>query len=319
MVRPPFQTSCSGLAPEDRAGPPRWLGYEVGGDQKVTPGMWGIIAALCWGLADFVTRFTGRAVGHVNALFGMLLVTSCVLTAWAWISPSHLRWDESGLWLLGVAGAGTLVATLFLYQGLARGPVTIVAPIVAAYPALVVVLAVLRGAQLTAVQWVLILATMVGAAVVARSAGAFEAPGVHDRRELRLTVLIAAGSAVLFAVAISAGQSAAPIYGSMQTVWLPRLLALAGTIPLYLLTRDRPRLPVKWWPALSLQGALDAGGYLAIFRGSMGTGGEIAAVTASGYAIVTVLLARTFLSEAIGLHQWFGIILVTGGVVALAG
>ena len=36
----------------------------------------GILAALAWGSADFIARFTGAAVGHVNALFGMLVASA---------------------------------------------------------------------------------------------------------------------------------------------------------------------------------------------------------------------------------------------------
>ncbi|MHB8868191.1 MAG: DMT family transporter [Thermoleophilia bacterium] len=284
----------------------------------MTPGLWGILTAMSWGMADFVTRFTGRAVGHMNALLGMLIVTSISLTLWVWLSGAPLSWEVSGLWLLVLAGVGTLVGTLTLYQSLTRGPVTIVAPIVSGYPALVVAIALVLGARLSAWQWLFFLLTMAGVTVVARSADQFEEQGVYARRELRVTVMIALSSALFFAVAISAGQHAAPIYGALQTVWVPRLVAVVGLIPLFLLTGHRPAVPVRWWPPLAFQGLLDAGGYLALFSGSTGAGGEIAAVTASGYAIVTVLLARIFLREAIGLAQWIGICMVGGGVIALS-
>jgi len=183
---------------------------------------------------------------------------------------------------------------------------------------LVVAIALVLGVRLSAVQWVFFLLTMAGVIVVARSAGRFEEPGVHDRRELRATVAIALGAALAFALAISAGQHAVPIYGSLQTVWVPRLVALVGLVPLFLLTGHRPAVPVRWWPPLAIQGMLDAGGYLALFSGSTGPGSEIAAVTASGYAIVTVLLARTILHETMGAAQWIGIATVVGGVVALS-
>lgn len=40
----------------------------------------GVVAAVAWGSADFIARFTGGAVGHVNALFGMLVASAVVLT-----------------------------------------------------------------------------------------------------------------------------------------------------------------------------------------------------------------------------------------------
>lgn len=284
----------------------------------MTPGLWGVLSALCWGHADFVARFTGRAVGQIAALLGMLAVSSAALTAWVLASRAPLSWEGSGLWLLLLTGVGTLVGTLFLYVGLARGPVSIVAPIVAAYPALVVAIAVLQGARLGLPQWLFFFVTLLGIVTVGWSAGSHEEAGGFERRHLRVTIFIALASAATFAVGLSAGQHAAPLYGSLQTVWVARLVALAGILPVLLWKGNRRPVALVWWPFLTLQGLLDAGGYLALFQGSTGPGAEMAAITASGYAVVTVLLARVFLREVIGHLQWAGIGMVFLGVAVLA-
>jgi drug/metabolite transporter (DMT)-like permease len=175
------------------------------------------------------------------------------------------------------------------------------------------------GVRLTPFQWLFFLVTMIGIVTVGRSAGRFEGKGGYARRELHITMLFALGSAVAFAVGLSAGQHAAPTFGSLQTVWISRLVAVVGIMPLLFLRRPRQRIPARWWPPLAAQGLLDAGGYLALFQGSMGPGAEIAAITASGYAVVTVLLARFILREAVGILQWGGIGLVFVGAAALSG
>jgi uncharacterized membrane protein len=58
---------------------------------------------------------------------------------------------------------------------------------------------------------------------------------------------------------------------------------------------------------------------LALFAGSTGAGSEIAAVAASGFGAVTVILARLVLKEPMGWIQWLGVALVTGGVAVLSG
>ena len=111
----------------------------------MTPALWGLLTALGWGGADFIARFTGRALGHGRALLGVLLVGSLVMPAVFWLSGAPFVAELSALWLLALAGLGVTLATLLLYWGLARGPISIVSPIVASFPALNLLFAVLIG------------------------------------------------------------------------------------------------------------------------------------------------------------------------------
>jgi drug/metabolite transporter (DMT)-like permease len=285
----------------------------------MNPGLWGGLCALGWGTSDFIARFSGRAVGHLGALLGMLLTGSVLLTLWVWYSAPPLVWPADGLWLIGASGIAIMVATLWLYQGLARGPISIVAPIVGSYPALVVAFAVIGGARPNLLQWAAILATMAGVIVVARSVDDHARDGGYDRRELGFTVVIALASAVAFAIGVYLAQLAVPRFGELQTTWLSRLVSLAALLLLLAARRTAPRIPPRWWPAVAGQGVLDTSGYLALYAGSAGVGAEIAAVTASTFGAVTTLLARFLLGERIAALQWLGILLIFAGVAALSG
>lgn len=265
-----------------------------------------------------MARFTSRAVGSAGALFGMLLVGSVVLSICVWATDPPITWDVSGAWLLGLNGVATTAMTLLLYIGLARGPVSIVAPIAASYPALVVALAVMLGARPALLQWAAIAVTMAGVLTVAACAHTFEEPGRQSRRDLSVTVGIAACAALAYAVLVSAGQAAVPLYGQLQTLWMGRLISLATILLLFAARREAPRIGRRWWPVIAIQGLLDAGGYLFLFAGSSGPGAEIAAVTGSTFGVVTTVLARFILREEIGRMQWIGIVLVFGGVAALS-
>jgi len=155
--------------------------------------------------------------------------------------------------------------------------------------------------------------------VVARSAGHYRARGLMSRSYLRTSVLIAFAAALVYTAALLAGQLAVPIYGQFQTLWLGRLVSLAALLLYFFARRERPRLPRRWWPFLTAQGLLDASGYLFLLLGSGGPGAEIAAVTASGFAAVTVVLARLVLREAMSGLQWLGVGLIFAGVAALSG
>ena len=94
----------------------------------MNPIIWGLAAALSWGTADFIARFTSHALGAASALLGMLVVGSLVAVAVLYGFDLSIARDWQHAWLLLVAGIGIMLGSLFLYWGLARGPVTIVAP-----------------------------------------------------------------------------------------------------------------------------------------------------------------------------------------------
>ncbi len=284
----------------------------------MSPAAFGLLTALGWGGADFIARFTGRAMGHHVALFGMLAVGSVVLPLVAWQTGTALVWQPEGWWLLLATGVGIMVATLLLYWGLARGPVTIVAPIVGSYPALNVAFEVALGARPSLGQWLAMAAVMLGVFVVARAASSFEDGAEYSRAALRKTIGIAAASSLGFSFAIGAAQHAAPIYGELQTVVLGRWISLLSLALVLLWLRRRPRVPRRWWPWVLLQGLLDGGAYVALLAAGSGAAAAIAVVVASGFGAVTVLLARVFLKEAMTLFQWAGILLIIGGVAFLS-
>lgn len=82
---------------------------------------------------------------------------------------------------------------------------------------------------------------------------------------------------------------------------------------------QKPVLPLRILPLLLAQGMLDGFGYLTLFAGSGGPGAEIAAVVASTFGVVTVLLAWTVLRERINHVRWTGIVLIFVCVATLSG
>ncbi|MFQ6023867.1 MAG: DMT family transporter [Acidiferrobacterales bacterium] len=153
--------------------------------------------------------------------------------------------------------------------------------------------------------------------LVSKSAKRSRESDGSDRARLRGTLFIASIACVTHAVMVVTGQAAVPIYGELQTLWLARLISFASILVLLAFRTTAPKVPLRWWPLLGLQGCLDAAGYLFLFAGSYGEGREIAAVTASTFGAVTTLLARVVLREHISPVQWVGIVLVFGGIAVL--
>lgn len=280
---------------------------------------WGTVTAIAWGSADFLARFTGGRLGLLTALCGMM-GTSCLLllayalaTGMPWVAPGEEWWS-----LLG-AGFFIVVGTLLLYWGLVRGPISVVAPIVAAYPLFSLAFALLEGLRPDLVQWLAIAGVLLGVVLVARYGGEADPQAQQQPGGLPATVAMAVGAAFTFALGIWFLQRSQPIYGELQSLIAVRVFgAFATLLLLFLLPGHRRAVPWRWWPVLALQGLLDGGAYLALQIGSRGPDATIAVVVASTFCVVPVLLARIVLREAVVLPQWAGIALVVASVAALS-
>lgn len=287
----------------------------------VSPGVYGSMSAVCLGTADFMGRFSSRGIDHHNALLGMLIAGSAIMTGWVVWDAGLPTWQGLSLGWVIVNGIATTVMTLMLYLGLARGPISVVAPIVAAHPVIVILFYVVWH-QTTPSPWqaIAMAVTIVGTVIVARSAGGKTEECMESLPSggIALTIGIAACSCVAYAVLIVAGQAAAQVYGQVHTLWMGRIVSLVFLLFLFTVRRRVPSIPIRWWPFVAVQGLLDAGGYIALFTGSLGSGKETVTVVAATFGVVTILLARFILKEVVSILQWFGILLVFAGVMVLS-
>src|SRR6476620_9399118 len=107
--------------------------------------LFGLTAALCWGVADFVITRIARALGVAQAFFyvqiiGMGLIGLLLLANPAIPAPS------AGMWMLVVGiGLFNLAGTLLLYRSFAIGTLALVSPIASAFAVISALLALLAG------------------------------------------------------------------------------------------------------------------------------------------------------------------------------
>ena len=284
----------------------------------MSPVLWGLTGAFGFGIADFIARLTSRAIGPSNSLLGTLIFgligMSVVAVAWEEV----FIWQAGGLIAVIVSGMGLMVAPLLFYAALNRGPVSVAAPVASSFPAFVVAGALTLGVYPSGLQWAAMAVTMIGVGVVARTGREATQAGAPVGQSVFPTVLLGFGASVGVAAALLVAREAAAVYGEFQAVWLIRAVSLL-TLLLFMAGTRRPfRLPIRWWPALVLQGFLDIGGFVALIIGLAGEGAALAAVASAPFAVVTVLLARIFLKEGVPAKQWSGILLVVIGVAVLA-
>ncbi len=289
----------------------------------MNPALWGLASAASWGTADFVARISGQALGPARSLFGMIAAGIACLMLWIAIDGTPLALPMAGLHWLALNGVAVMVSMLLLYAALFRGPVAVAAPIVGTYPVFVVLGSLALGITPSFAQWIAMGAVMVGVWLVATGSHPAAGGAAQERAAggIAVTVTYALIAAFAFTVAIFAAREAVPIYGGVQSVWFTRIVSLVCLLALMAFNRETPLLPLKWWPAVTVQGALDTFGMYTMFVGAVGDGAPLAVVGSAPVAVFTVLLARVFLREAVPPKQWLGIGLVAaaGGALAYLG
>ncbi len=278
--------------------------------------MLGLAAALSLGAADFMARFSTRALGAVLTYAFVVLVGAVGATAWLLASGQALIWSPLGIAIAIAHGISVAAMCVLLYMGIARGPIAVVAPIVAAHPALVLAVNVLMGVRPSATQWAAMIVVIAGGILIARSA---VSEGESPESEANRTTLLIAFSACLAYVAIVlTAQAATPLIGAFQTMWIGRLTGLVLLAAVLIVQQERLSIPREWLPFVTWQGVLDTIGYLTFLAGANSAAPYVSMVLASAFSVVTVLLARFFLHEPISKLQWTAISLIAIGAAVLS-
>ncbi|MEZ5923561.1 MAG: EamA family transporter [Hyphomicrobiaceae bacterium] len=279
----------------------------------------GILSALSFGAADFMARFSTRAHNPVASYGAVLLVGAIATSLVVLVSGQSLVWSPLGVGFAMLHGLASAVMAVLLYWGLARGPISVVAPIVASHPAFVLMVMVALGSRPEVAQWVAMAVVLAGGILIAWMAEEDEPGDARDPSHLRTTLRIAVAACLIYVALVLTGQQAVPEIGALQTTWIGRLTGLAAIVAVAAASRQSLAIRPRWMPFLLVQGFADMLGYATLTAGGGTAHPEITAVISAGFSVVTVLLAWAILKERIGPLQWLAIAMIAGGSAVLAG
>jgi drug/metabolite transporter (DMT)-like permease len=270
-----------------------------------------LASAVVYGAADFVGGLSSRrasvfGVVAVSQLVGLLALM--VLLPWLGgpVGPSDLAWGAAA----GVAGATGLV---IFFRTLARGVMSVIAPVTAVTAAAVPVLVGVVGGD-TIGPWAAAGIALALAAVVLVSAGG-GLSALRAARPASLAPALAAGTAFGFFFVLldrtSQGSGLTPLVTArLASVALVVVIAVAGTKSLKV---GRAALPLV---ALSGVGDMTAN---ALFLLATQQEGQLAitGVLASLYPVSTVILAQVLLRERLAGAQVAGLGTAVAAVVLI--
>jgi len=274
----------------------------------------GLIAALMWGFHDICVRFVSQKTPLMASLMAVLVSGTLFHLAVMWVQDSRFSVPSPVFGISAISGGFFLVASLGLYGAFQRGPVRLVAPIIASYPVLSVAWAVVNGAHITLLQWAAVLTIVVGVSLVA----ALSDDSETESPAKGLTILFALIASIGFAGTFALGQMASAQAGELPVTLITRLVAIAALL-VGMLALKLPLWPGRAaLPILILMGVADGIALMSVNSAGHLPDAQYAAVASSMFGLLTIVLARLFLRERMSGLQWFGCVLAFCGIGYLA-
>ena len=282
--------------------------------------IYGLGAAIFWGIADLFAAFSGRRVG-VAATVLLSQVAAAVAISVVVVASGHDldRLDEVAGWLLPIA-AITAVAYVTLYRALELGPIALVSPLLASYAVIPVLLAVLFLDETLGSVEIAGAAVTIGGAVVTSA----------DVRSLRTGTRVPAAalpwalaSTVLFGTAAYAVAWSAKRVGWLTSLWLVRtstalLFVIAAVVAMAVIRPAlRGTLSARAVALCALLGVADLTGTISYSRGSeVGLVSIVTAVSAT-YPLIPVFGGIALLDERPAVNHYVGVAMVIAGLLLL--
>jgi len=274
----------------------------------------GLIAALCWGFHDICVRYLSQKTAISACIVTVLGVGLVFHLGLMGATGTFATISATAVWLSVAAGLFFVLATFALYGAFQRGPVRLVAPLIASFPILSVGLAALRGTAVTPAQWAAVLTIVIGVSIVAALSDTDE----DHAPSKPLTILFSLAAAVGFAGTFALGQEAAAISHLEPSTLVTRITAITLAALIVAIARQ------PFWPGrrallvLIAMGCADGVALYAVLSAGGLPNAEYAAVASSIFGLLTILMAWAFLREKMTPPQWMGCALAFVGIGYLA-
>jgi drug/metabolite transporter (DMT)-like permease len=271
--------------------------------------VFGLVAAVLWGAADFGGGLTSRratvfGVVVVSQLAGFVVAMALAVVRHEPVpAPADIGWSV-------VAGLLAALGVVGLYGGLAVGRMSVVAPVTAVLAALVpVTFGIVTQGLPVAIVLVGIALAIAAVVLVSR------VPDVEGTRRSGIELAALGGLGLgLFAVAIS-NVDRTLVFGPLAIVRIAEAAAVGVTVVAF---RRPTAVPAALLPAVLLVGVLDMGGNAGFLFARQSGPLAVAATLSSLYPIATVLLAALVLRERLTLSHGVGIASALAGIVLIS-
>ena len=278
--------------------------------------IFGLVAAIGWGLADFFGALSGRRIGSISAVVAGQVLSAIFITAVLFATGESIQPLGADIWLVVLNGAVAALAYTTHYKALELGPVAVVSPIGAGYALVGVALAMLiLGERPTGPALIGAAFAVLGVALVSTDLKKLR-QGIENRLPGLPWALVAA---ISFGVAGFLLGWISDRAGWIPGLWGSRVSQVVFYLPLLVVFRrelSRVRFGFGLWIAL-LAGAGDILGVVMFSVGSERGLNSIVLAASAVFPLIAVTLSVIVFKERLVANQLVGVVLVVGGLLLL--
>lgn len=275
------------------------------------------VALFAWGFADFYIQKSSRLIGVWKSLFSVGVVGFIALFPFVYDGLALLQLKD--VLLLTLLGAVIFFAAIFNFAALKKGKIAIVEPLIGMELPITIALSISLGKEkLTLIQFVLIAMIFVGLLMVIT----MHHKHLHQtRRTIEKGVMLAMAGAIGLAMSnFLVGVSSRQI-SPLMVIWFAHTL-LAIICAVYLLyTKNFHTMLVDLKSHINAtlsQSVLYNLGWVAFAFATSSIATSIVTAISESYIILGVILGIFINREKLRRHQYVGIALAAGGIIALS-
>lgn len=276
--------------------------------------IFGLIAAFCFGLSDFIVTQATRKLQTLPALLGIQFIASLLLGGYILIQSTSTPNALPLVWMsmIGISVVN-FVGTLLLYRAFEKGTLSIVSPIGSGFAVVTAMLAFAGGERLPFNSIVGVVLLIVGVLTVTRS--------IQSNRQQ--VILAGIPEAVIASICMGiyfwAIGFITPYLGVILPVLITRIVQFFCAL---LLIRVKgiqfPRISLSTGMILVVAALLDTGALLSFNKGQAVDYTTSTTALTSLYSVITILMAGWILKEKLIKTQWMGIGIILCGVIIVS-
>lgn len=273
--------------------------------------IFGLLAMIGWGLSDFFSKMAVQRVGGYKTLFYSYLSGSVVAIIFFIIFPQFSKITIFLAVLFLIEAFLNFLGYVFFYKGIEFEKISIISPIVAGYPVVIVLLSYfILNEILTLYQIIAFILMIFGLVLISIQ----KKITINYKRGVYLAIaamLIWGVSIFLFGYLIKATHW-------LFALALSRILSSIFISSFFKLKKLSFSISKSIIPILILIGVVEIVGTIFYSIGVSVSSISLVSVISSLYPAMVIILARIFFKEKLNIHQKFGIIGMLLGLVLIS-
>ena len=274
----------------------------------------GFVAAICWGLHDFLVRFIVKKVTIFSALLCTNLFGILFLAGSFFLTEQNFILSETFILISIIYGILFLIATYGLYMAFDRGPVYVAAPIICSYPILSLIYAAVLTTSPQPHQWFLSLIVVFGIFLTVYT----KKENTDKVKTVKLeTIYWSILSAVFFSLSFQLGQNQIINSNEIISNLIARTSSIMVIVFLFANHIKFKSIKLNYIIILILMGVVDTLALLIMVYSGNFNHPEFSSVSASTFGLITILLVCFFYKEKLNFIQMLGISLVFSSIAIL--